>query len=487
MSPGVGTLVPTENEYSQAMAAMMSRNVRDVLKRLEVDRMNAVCNSVAAAGSFPQREEVEEDEVESFGAVADFERGGEEEAEDSASTPSGSSATSYGSVHTVSSIAFSGFPSLITIENQHQQKEEQQTITRSASQSSNYDDDDDARELPGEVVSRNGTPSSPPVIVHAPPFLSLQKTPIMHLDHQTTFPPFHTDYLQLDQTTNTSTTNTPKTTAKTIRAFLYFTLELPHSGGFVRSHPIHAQPLILELSTHEYQCRAVQQLQAYLRRISASSLFSVTENPFLDDRNDDSASCDGAAAAAVTTTAVDQNQAEKTANNDSNSTSQNLAINFPQLFSPHHPCRQIVEKVWGRSLHWAWADASEIGFSEALVVLLGRIGEEQMQMQKKMMMTHEDGGGGGHGRGYCRTGLKGSMDSALSGLESLVEGESDGKGEERWRTVTLDVVCVLRRLDRSGEDGDGYGYGMPMDVRTTTSGLLNLDGRESDQYDVFIK
>lgn len=85
-----------------------------------------------------------------------------------------------------------------------------------------------------------------------------------------------------------------------------------------------------------------------------------------------------------------------------------LVVHFPGLFRAGGS--QLVEEIWGTELAWAWADASEGSFAEAVVGVLRKVAEGAMR----------EGKGGG----------------------------------------VVDVVCVVREV----VDGR-KGYGLLMDVR----------------------
>ncbi|KAF3766842.1 hypothetical protein M406DRAFT_327958 [Cryphonectria parasitica EP155] len=139
------------------------------------------------------------------------------------------------------------------------------------------------------------------------------------------------------------------------RAFLYFTVERPHRGGFVRhmAHPMH-----LDLSTPTSQRRSENRLRAYLTR-DPQRFF---KHFGLSHRNGN-----------------------------------RVVVNLPQFFSSRSSSssssssrRRAVERIWGQELRWAWADAGEERFAGALVGLLRDVAEESARM---MAAEREEEGG----------------------------------------------------------------------------------------------
>lgn len=113
-----------------------------------------------------------------------------------------------------------------------------------------------------------------------------------------------------------------------LEALLYFDLELPRRGGFLRHF---GHPLRLNLSTACGLVAAVNVLRGY---------FVHQPRRFLNHFDHLAYHGNG------------------------------LVVNINQLFSPRYKFRAAVERVWGAHLEWSWVDATEECFAPALVGLL---------------------------------------------------------------------------------------------------------------------
>lgn len=142
----------------------------------------------------------------------------------------------------------------------------------------------------------------------------------------------------------------------TLRALLYFTLERPNHGGFVRHY---RHPLPLDLSTPRALDLSVRTLRGYLTE-RPRRFFSHFGHQHHSPRHDD-----------------DDDDVEK--DEDTNNIA--IVINAPQLFSQTSEVRGAVERTWGqrggRPMARAWADAREEAFAPALVGLLRELAERR--------------------------------------------------------------------------------------------------------------
>lgn len=120
-----------------------------------------------------------------------------------------------------------------------------------------------------------------------------------------------------------------------LKALLYFDLELPRRGGFIRHF---GHPLCLNLSTPCGLAAAVALLRGY---------FLHQPRRFLN--HFDYLAYHG----------------------------HGIVVNVNQLFSPRYKYRAAVERVWGANLEWSWVDATEEFFAPALVGLLRDVAEAE--------------------------------------------------------------------------------------------------------------
>lgn len=128
-------------------------------------------------------------------------------------------------------------------------------------------------------------------------------------------------------------------------ALLYFTLELPrasthHRGTYLRHF---AHPMRLPLSTNRQIHASIAHLRGYLTQQPARFLshFCTTMSGI----------------------------ATPPTHSESSGRGWQLLVNFPGLFSGGTG-GSVAEKIWGPELRWAWVDASDERFAEAVVSVL---------------------------------------------------------------------------------------------------------------------
>ncbi|KAJ4385610.1 hypothetical protein N0V93_010039 [Gnomoniopsis smithogilvyi] len=230
------------------------------------------------------------------------------------------------------------------------------------------------------------------------PRVTLQ-TPIIQVDRWPEKHVFNPAQLMQQLDTHSSNIINPPTALPTtepapcppLTALLYFALELPrsspqHRGGYMRHYD---HPMRLPLSTPQQLVASTVHLRGYLTQQTTRFL-----SHFFSPKHDN-----------------DNNGKLQTTSDETQ-----LVVNFPSL-----PCAggYGMEQVWGPELAWAWLDASEENFADAVVGILRELAEVAVR---------------------------------------------DGRGG------TVDVVCVVRKV----VDGR-RGYGLTMDVRRIGENLRRDD------------
>lgn len=221
-------------------------------------------------------------------------------------------------------------------------------------------------------------PKVPPKVTIQMPMVQTERRPVQHMSKPTEPAPQHDQCPQ-----NNTTKPLPalpvevSTPYPPLTALLYFSLELPrskphHNGSYLRHH---AHPMRLPLATPQQLVASTTHLRGYLKEQPARFLSHF---------------------------------ASYTSPHTSTDKETRLVVHFPSLFRAGGS--HSVERIWGTEMAWAWADASEGMFAEAVVGVLREVAE----------VTMREGKGGG----------------------------------------VVDVVCVVREV----VDGR-KGYGLLMDVR----------------------